>query len=315
MRIRSAKLLTRITAIALLALLAGCKPACEGTACGASASKTASNDTLAKIRRAGTITLGHRESSVPFSYYNNEKQVIGYSQDLAMEVVESVRRELNMPDLKVKLVPISPANRWEMIQNGSIDLECGSTGHTVEREQYAAFSNSIFIVNMRILTRKDYGIQDFPDLAGKIVVTTLGTTNVDTVRRMNEEQRLGMQITLAKDHREAFVDLESGRVDAFLMDDVLLYGERARAIRWGDWLITGAPQSREAYACIMSRNDPAFKKLVDQALAEAMAPKKFSKIYNKWFMSPVPPNGIKMDFPMSEEMQKLILSPNDKPFN
>lgn len=318
MRILSAKLLTHLTAIALLALLAGCKPACEGAACGPSASQPGNaqgTDTLAKIRRSGTIVLGHRESSVPFSYYNDAKQVIGYSQDLVTEIVAAIRRELNMPDLQVKMVPISPANRWEMIQKGVIDLECGSTGHTLEREQYAAFSNSIFIVNMRILTRKDYGIKDFADLAGKSVVTTQGTTNVGTVQRMNEEQKMGMKITIAKDHREAFLALESGQVDAFLMDDVLLYGERARAIRWGDWIITGTPQTREAYACIMARNDPAFKKVVDQALVEAMAPEKFSKIYNKWFMSPVPPKGIILDFPMSEEMQKLIQAPNDKAFN
>lgn len=309
MKIRARKRLPGIAALALLALL---------TACDSPSSQSASPqavDTLAKIRKSGHIVLGHRESSVPFSYYNDAKEVIGYSHDLALEIVDTIRSELNMPDLEVKLVPVSPANRWAMVQNGTVDLECGSTGHTQEREQYAGFSNSIFIVNMRILTRKDYGIKDFADLAGKSVVTTQGTTNVDTVHKMNETQKLGMQIKLASDHREAFVSLESGEVDAFLMDDVLLYGERARAIRWGDWIVTGTPQSREAYACIMARNDPAFKKLVDQALVKAMTPEKFSQIYNKWFMSPIPPNGIKLDFPMSEEMQKLIQTPNDKPFN
>lgn len=300
--------------VATVAVLAGCNSGCKGPDCAKSAVAQEA-DTLKRIKQTGTIVLGHRGSSVPFSYYNDDdKEVIGYSYDLAMKIVDAVKKELQMPDLKVKLVPISPENRWTMIQNGRIDLECGTTGHTLEREQYAAFSNSIFIVKMRILTRKDYGINDFADLVGKTVVTTAGTTNVDSVRKMNDERQMGMNVIIAKDHREAFLTLETGGAAAFLMDDVLLYGERARAIRWGDWIVTGTPQSREAYACIMRKNDASFKKVVDQALAAEMTSADFTNLYDKWFLSPIPPKGIKLDLPLSEDMKELIKAPNDKPF-
>lgn len=268
--------------------------------------------TLAKIRASGTITLGYRESSIPFSYLDDENHVIGYSQDLAKKIVERLKVELNLPNLKVNMVPITPRNRFAMIENGTIDLECGSTGNTPERQKLVAFSNSIFVVRMLLLTRKDYNIKDFSDLAGKPVVTTAGTTNVELVQKMNEEKKMGMNIIIAEDHREAFLALEDKRAMAFLMDDVLLYGERTRAIRWGDWIVTGTPQQYEAYGCIMKKNQPEFKLLVDQTIAAAMASGEVEKLYTKWFMSPIPPNGINLDFAMSDEMRKLVKSPNDK---
>lgn len=312
MRTRFPKTLVAFVVLsAAIATLAGCQPSCEQGDCKAPASG-GKNGTLDRIRDRGVIVLGHRESSVPFSYYDNDRKVIGYSRDLAQEIVNEVRSELGQPDLRVELVPVSPENRWSMIADGRIDLECGTSGHTTEREQRVAFSNSIFIVRMRILTRKDYGITDFPDLAGKTVVTTAGTTNADKVRQMNEAQNLGMEILIAKDHGEAFRILETGGAAAFLMDDVLLYGERARAIRWGDWIVTGTPQSREAYACILRKDDPAFKQLVDRALKRAMAPEAFAPLYEKWFLRPVPPKGIKLDFPLSEDMRELLAAPNDR---
>lgn len=311
MRTRLPKTLAALALLAAIAALAGCQPSCERGDCAAPAGD-GKNDTLGRIRERGAIVLGYRESSVPFSYYDNDRNVIGYSHDLARQIVDEVKSELGLPDLRVELVPVSPENRWAMVAGGRVDLECGTSGHTAERAQTVAFSNSIFIVRMRILTRKDYGIVDFPDLAGKTVVTTAGTTNVDKVRRMNEELNLGVNTIVAKDHGEAFHILESGRAAAFLMDDVLLYGERARAIRWGDWVVTGTPQSREAYACIMRRNDPAFKQLVDRALGRAMAPEAFAALYEKWFLRPVPPKGIKLDFPLSDDMRELIAAPNDR---
>lgn len=271
-------------------------------------------DTLKKIKDSGTIVLGHRESSVPFSYYDDEKHVIGYSQDLAKRIAEAIKTELNIPKLDVKLVPVTPQNRFTLIQDGAIDLECGSTGNTSERQKMVAFSNSIFITRMQLMTRKDYGIRDFPDLAGKTVVTTAGTTNVAVIQKMNEEKKMGMNIIIANDHREAFLILEGKRADAFLMDDILLNGERTRAIRWGDWIITGTPQSREAYGCILRKNDPKFKKLVDRTLANIMTSGEGERIYTKWFMSPIPPNGINLNFPMSDDMVNLFKSPNDKAF-
>jgi len=301
-------------ATAVAFFLAGCEPACQGERCAPPAASAAQPDTLRKIQDSHTITLGYRESSVPFSYYDSQKHVIGYSYDLAMAIVEEIKAELKLPDLQVKLQPVSPENRMNMVRDGRIDLECGTTGNTLERQKLVAYSNSIFIVRMQILTRKDYDIKDFPDLAGKAVVTTAGTTNVDRIHKMNQEHNMGMRVVVAKDHREAFVELETGRVDAFLMDDALLWGERARAIRWGDWIITGTPQIREAYGCIMRKDDTRFKETVNRALAKAMAPEAFDALYKKWFRSPIPPKGINLDFPLSEDMQALIKNPNDQAF-
>lgn len=270
-------------------------------------------DTLEKIRTTGKLVLGQRHDAVPFSYYDGEReQVIGYSQDLVKFVVDAVKSELKMPALKVEYVKIMPTNRFSAIADGLVDLECGTTAHTAEREQLVDFSVSFFVGRMRLMTRKDYGIRDFADLAGKTVVTTAATTNLAALTRMNEEKKMGMNILVKADHHEAFLTLENKQAVAFLMDDVLLNGERIRAIRWGDWIITGTPQAREAYACTLRKGDSAFKRVVDQALAATMTSGEAEKIYNKWFMSPIPPLGINLNFPMSSDLAELFRSPNDR---
>jgi glutamate/aspartate transport system substrate-binding protein len=271
--------------------------------------------TLKKIKDSGTIIIGHRESSIPFSYYNDQQQVVGYSYDLALKAVDAVKAELKLPKLNVKLVPITSQNRITLVQNGTIDMECGSTTNNVERQKQVAFSNTIFIVGTRLMTRKDSGIKDFPDLAGKNVVTSAGTTSERLLRKMNEEKKMGMNITSAKDHSESFLTLETGRAVAFMMDDALLYGELAKAKKPGDWIITGTPQSREAYGCMLRKDDPQFKKVVDNALAKAMTSGEAEKLYNKWFMSPIPPKGLNLNFPLSADVAKLYKAPNDKAYD
>ncbi len=187
--------------------------------------------TLKKIKDSNSITLGHRESSIPFSYYDDKQQVIGYSQEIALAVVDAIKHELNLPDLKVKLNPVTSQNRIPLVQNGTIDLECGSTTNNTERQKQVAFSNSIFVVGTRLLTKKDSGIKDFADLAGKNVVTTAGTTSERLIRKLNEDKKMDMKIISAKDHGESFLTLETGRAAAFMMDDALLYGEIAKAKR------------------------------------------------------------------------------------
>lgn len=270
--------------------------------------------TLAKIRSTGVISLGHRESSIPFSYYDDKQQVVGYSQDLAMKIVEAVRDELKMPKLQVKLTPVTSQNRIPLVQNGTIDLECGSTTHNAERARQVSFSDTIFVIGTRLLARKNAGITDFADLAGKNVVTTAGTTSERILRKMNEEQKLGMNIISAKDHGESFLTVQTGRAVAFMMDDALLYGEIAKARQASEWVVTGTPQSFEAYGCMMRKDDPAFKALVDATLAKAMTSGEAEKIYAKWFLSPVPPKGLNLNFPLSEQMAALYKAPNDKPF-
>jgi len=270
--------------------------------------------TLKKIKESGVISLGHRESSVPFSYYDDKQQVVGYSHEIALAIVDAIKRELKAPNLQVKLTPITSQNRIPLVQNGTIDFECGSTTNNTERQQQVAFSNTIFVIGTRLLTHKSSGIKDFPDLAGKNVVTTAGTTSERLLRAMNEEKNMKMNIISAKDHGEAFLTLQSGRAVAFMMDDALLYGERAKARRPDDWVVVGTPQSREAYGCMMRKGDPAFKKLVDDTIARLQTSGEAAKLYEKWFMSPIPPKGLNLNFPMSEDMQALFKNPNDKAY-
>jgi glutamate/aspartate transport system substrate-binding protein len=295
---------TRIPSLAALALCASLVPP-------AFAQESA---TLAKIKSSGTIALGHRESSIPFSYYDDKQQVVGYSQELMLKVVDAVKAELKLPALALKLTPVTSQNRIPLIQNGTIDIECGSTTNNTERARQVAFSNTIFIIGTRLMTKKESGIKDFPDLAGKNVVTTAGTTSERLIRKMNEEKKLGMNIISAKDHGESFLTLETGRAVAFMMDDALLYGELAKAKRPADWAVVGTPQSFEAYGCMMRKDDPAFKKLVDAALAKAMTSGEAEAIYKKWFTQPIPPKGLNLNFPPSDAMLKLYKAPNDKPF-
>jgi glutamate/aspartate transport system substrate-binding protein len=268
--------------------------------------------TLKKIKDSSSITLGHRESSIPFSYYDDKQQVIGYSQEIALAVVDAIKRELSLPDLKVKLNPVTSQNRIPLIQNGTIDLECGSTTNNAERQKQVAFSNSIFVVGTRLLTKRDSGIQDFADLAGKKVVTTAGTTSERLIRKLNEDNKMNMKIISAKDHGESFLMLETGRASAFMMDDALLYGEMAKAKRPTDWVVVGTPQSLEAYGCMMRKDDPQFKALVDSTIAGLMQSGEANKIYAKWFQSPIPPKGLNLEFPLSAEMTELYANPNDK---
>jgi glutamate/aspartate transport system substrate-binding protein len=268
--------------------------------------------TLKKIKDTGTISLGHRESSIPFSYYDDKQQVVGYSHELMLKAVDAVKRQLALPSLQVKLTPVTSQNRIPLVQNGTIDLECGSTTNNLERQKQVAFSNTIFVVGTRLLTRKDSGVQDFPDLKGKNVVTTAGTTSERLLRKLDQDAKMGMQIISARDHGEAFLTLQSGRAVAFMMDDALLAGEMAKARKPDEWHIVGKPQSREAYGCMLRKDDPAFKRVVDAAIAQAMTSGEAAQLYKKWFQSPIPPKGLNLNLPLSDEMKALFENPNDK---
>jgi glutamate/aspartate transport system substrate-binding protein len=281
-------------------------------AISATASHAQEAGTLKKIKDTGVISLGHRESSIPFSYYDDKQQVIGYSQDFALKIVEAVKVKLNMPGLKVKLTPVTSQNRIPLVQNGTVDIECGSTTNNAERQQQAAFSDTIFVIGTRLMTKKDSGIKDFSDLNGKTVVTTAGTTSERLLRKMNQDKNMGMNIISAKDHGDSFLTLSTGRAVAFMMDDALLAGERAKSNKPGDFVIVGTPQSREAYGCMLRKNDPEFKAVVDQAIAKVETSGEADQIYKKWFDSPIPPKGLNLEFPESDDMKALFKSPNDK---
>jgi glutamate/aspartate transport system substrate-binding protein len=270
--------------------------------------------TLKKIKDAGSISVGHRESSIPFSYYDDKNQVVGYSQDLVMMVVDAVKKKLNMPNLQVKMIPVTSQNRIPLIQNGTIDIEAGSTTNNLERQQQVAFSDTFFIIATRLLVKKDSGIKDFPDLKGKNVVVTAGTTSERLIREMNQKNNMQMNIISAKDHGESFLTLQSGRAAAFMLDDALLAGERAKARKPGDWEIVGTPQSKEAYGMMMQKGDAQFKALVDETIAKAETSGEAAKLYKKWFQSPIPPKGLNLELPLSDDMKELFKNPNDKAF-
>ena len=280
----------------------------------ASAGAQETIDTLARIKRDGQVIVGHRESSVPFSYYDNSRKVVGYSQDYSSLIVAAIRNELNLPQLQVKLLPINSQNRIPLLLSGGYDFECGSTTNNLERQKQVAFSNTIFVVGTRLLAHKDSGVNDFEDLAGRTVAVTAGTTSEKMLFAMNEARNMDLDILSAQDHSDAFRLVESGRAAAFFIDDALLAGERAKAKTPGDWIIVGAPQSFEAYGCMFRKGDARLKKLADAAIAQAQASGAALKSYNRWFMSDIPPRNTSLNLEMSDVMKQLFASPNDKAF-
>ncbi|WVD64857.1 glutamate/aspartate ABC transporter substrate-binding protein [Utexia brackfieldae] len=268
--------------------------------------------TLAKIKQDGVIVVGHRESSIPFSYYDNQQNVVGYSQDYANLIVDAVKKELNLPNLKVKYLPVTSQNRIPLLQNGTYDFECGSTTNNAARQNQVDFSDTIFIVGTRFLVKNSSGIKDIDDLKGKNVVVTAGTTSEVRLNQINDEKNLGIRIITPKDHGDAFRTLESGRASAFLMDDALLAGERSRARNSDQWVIVGTPLSYEAYGCMLRKDDAQFKTLVDNTIVQAQTSGAAETSFNRWFKQPIPPRGLNMNFDMSSEMKALFAAPNDK---
>ncbi|MFN9708821.1 MAG: transporter substrate-binding domain-containing protein [Burkholderiales bacterium] len=273
------------------------------------------NNTLQKIKNTGVIYLGQPERALqfPFVYLDEEKRPIGFSSDIAQKIVEALQLRLGMPRLEVKMVRMTSQNRFTLINSGAIDLICTSTTNTVERQKQFAFSNSFFVSTTKLLTRLDSGIRKFSDLAGKRVVVNALTTSEDLLRKFDADNKMGIQIMAVTDlSTSPMTLLETGQADAYMADDALLYGRIAQAWRPQDWLITGAPLSREAYGCLMRKGDTAFKAVVDDTIASMMKSGEIRALYRRWFESPVPPAGVNLKFPMSKDMEMLIRNPNDQ---
>ncbi|MGY2253110.1 glutamate/aspartate ABC transporter substrate-binding protein [Pseudomonas reactans] len=269
--------------------------------------------TLKKIKDNGYITLAIRDAAIPFSYYIDASGVpVGYSHDLQLQIVDALKRELQLPDLKVRYNLVTSQTRIPLIQNGTADLECGSTTNNVERQQQVDFSVGIFEVGARLLTRTRSGIKDFDDLREKNVVTTAGSTSERLLKKMNAERSMLMNVISAKDHGESFQMLESGRAVAFMIDDAVLAGEVVKAREPAEWHIVGTPQSYEIYGCMLRKNDTPFKTVVDNALIQTFASGRINDIYNKWFLQPIPPKNINLGLPMSDALKKLYAQPTDK---
>lgn len=267
--------------------------------------------TLKKIKDTGMITLGAREAAAPFSYNLEGTQFVGYSVDIMLKVVDQLKIDLKMPNLQYRILPFTAQNRIALTQNGTLDLECSTTTNTEDRQKQVAFSNSIFIIGTRLLTAKDSGIKDFADLKGKNVSTTAGTTSERLLNKVNADKNLGMNIIAAKENGQAFLSVDSGRAVAFMMDDAILYGERAKSKNAEKWHVVGTAQSREAYGCMMRKDDPAFKKTVDGVVADLMKSGKILPIYKKWFETPIPPRQLTLNVPLSDDIKNLYAKPND----
>ena len=271
--------------------------------------------TLKKIKESGTITLGHRDASIPFSYIADASgKPVGYSHDIQLAIVKAVEKDLGMKEgeLKVKYNLVTSQTRIPLVQNGTVDVECGSTTNNVERQQQVDFSVGIFEIGTRLLSKKDSTYKDFADLKGKNVVTTAGTTSERILKSMNADKQMGMNVISAKDHGESFQMLESGRAVAFMMDDALLAGEMAKAKKPDDWAVTGTAQSYEIYGCMVRKGDAPFKKAVDDAIVATFKSGEINKIYDTWFQKPIAPKGLNLMFPMSDELKALIANPTDK---
>ena len=283
--------------------------------CAASATAAAQEltGTLAKIKRTGTITLGVRDGSVPFSYLDDKQQYIGYSVDLCMKIVTAAQKQLGLTSVKVMMNPVTPANRIPLMANGTIDLECGSATNNAERQKQVAFAPTMFVVANKLLVKKSSGIKSLADMKGKPLVVTAGTTTQKQLTILNNEMGLGMTILVGKDHPESFLMLETGRAAAQANDDILLAAQVAAAKNPGEYEITREALSVEPYGIMLRRDDPAFKQLVDATLARVYQSDDFKKIYDKWFMSPIPPKGINLNFPMPPQLQAVLAKPTDSP--
>ena len=269
--------------------------------------------TLKKIKESGTITIGHRDSSIPFSYYDDKQQVVGYAIDICMKVVDAIKAELRMPNLQVKLNPVTSATRIPLIANGTIDLECGSTTNNAERQKQVGFTNTYFVTANRYVAKKSSNINTLADLKGKTVVSTAGTTNIKWLTEENAKQNLGMSILTAKDHAEAFLMVETGRAVAFFMDDILLYSLVANSKAPGDYMVGSEAYTVEPYGAMMPRDDEGFRKIVDGATAKLYTSPEMAALYDKWFNKPIPPKGIALNVPMSPQLKRVLASPTSNP--
>ena len=270
--------------------------------------------TLKKIKETGTITIGHRDSSVPFSYLDDQQKPIGYALDICMKVVDAVKRELKLDKLDVKMVPVTSSTRIPLMANGTVDVECGSTTNNVERQKQVAFTNTHFLTASRFVAKKASKLDKIDDLKGKSVVSTAGTTNIKQLNEANAQRNLGINIISAKDHAEAFLMVETDRAAAFVMDDILLASLVAGSKDPSAYAISGDAFSQpEPYAIMLRRDDPDFKRVVDKAVADFFKSPEGMKAYEKWFLQPIPPKGLNLNVPMSAGLKKAYQSPTDSP--
>jgi glutamate/aspartate transport system substrate-binding protein len=308
-------ILLATAAIAALALPAHAHAQDKGSAAPKAAAPAAAPperppekiDTLRRIRDTGVLTIGVRETSVPFSYIDAQKQPQGYSVDLCLRVADVVKAELKMPRLEVRFLPVSSSNRIPALLEGKIDLECGSTTNTRDRQKQVAFAYTTFVAGIKMLARKSSNVNTIEDLRGKAVVVTKGTTSEKMLRTLNDERLLKIDIIESKDHGESFKAVEDGKAVAFPMDDVLLYGLISKAKKPDDFAVVGKYLSVEPYAIMMRRDEPQFEKLVNRALIDLFQSGEIRRIYAKWF------NTRELTVPLNQYLKEAFQTPNTYP--
>ena len=274
---------------------------------------TASAQTLKKVADSNKITVSYREASVPFSYLIGSTKAVGFSVELTEAIIDDVRKKVKKPNLEVAYMPVTSQNRIPLLVNGTYDLECGSTTNNSARGKDVAFSINMFYTGTRLLTKKTSGVKNYADLAKKTVASTTGTTNAQVIRKYSAEKNLDMQLILGKDHDDSLLLVESDRAMAFAMDDILLFGLIATAKTPSAWTVVGDAVQVEPYACMLRKDDPKFQALVNKVIGDMMKNGQFERLYNKWFMSPIPPNNINVNMPMPAELKQNLKDLSDKP--
>src|SRR5258708_15124708 len=280
-------------------------------ACALISAPALAQSTVDKIKQAGAITIGHRDASIPFSYYDDQQRVVGYTMEICMRIVDDLKKDLNVPNLEVQYQLVPSANRIPLMANGTIDLECGSTTNNLERQKQVWFTITHFVTANRWVAKKSSNVKTLNDLKGKTIVSTAGTTNIKGMTEINTAQNLGMNIISANGHPEAFQMVETGRAVAFAMDDILLYSLAAQARNPADYEISKDATSVEPYGIMLRKDDVAFKHVVDNAMKKTYTSGAINAIYEKWFQKPIPPKGLNLNIPMSDQFKKVVAKPTD----
>ena len=280
-------------------------------ACGASAA--AAQTVLERVGAGGALVIAHRESSVPFSYLDAAGKPVGYAVDLCLHLAEVVRRKTGMKNMPVQFLQVTPANRVDIVAQGKADLECGSTTNNATRQKDVAFAVTTYVEEVRMVVKANSGIASIKDLNGKSVATTTGTTSVQTLRKNERAGGIDFKEVYGKDHADSFLLLETGRADAFVMDGSILAANISKSKNPADFKIVGEVLSVEPIACMLRKDDPAFKKAVDDSIKRQIADGSLAKLYDKWFMQPVPPTNTKIGLPLSDATKAAWANPNDKP--
>jgi glutamate/aspartate transport system substrate-binding protein len=277
------------------------------------AAQAQTTDTLKKIKESGTLVLGVRESSGVLGYTLGAGKYVGFHTEMAERVAQDIRKKLGMSTITVKYQPVTSQNRVPLVQNGTVDLECGSTTNTRARGRDVAFAVTTYVEEGRIAVRANSGINGIKDLNGKTVATTTGTTSVQNLRKSERAQNIDFKEIYGKDHADSFLLLETGRADAFVMDGQILAGAISKSANPKAYKLVGEPLSVEPIACMMRKDDPAFKKAVDDSIIAMMKSGDLAKLYDKWFMQPIPPANAKVGLPLSAATKDAWAHPNDKP--